>query len=426
MIKLLNKPLKSFIIYAFIVLAGSIPVYYIIVDSIWISEINEHNRIVSQATKKNLASLQLSNKKLKESILLWNRLQPETRLQEAEAMKPDSTYNIYRKNRYFPGNDYDRFQGLVSYFEINDKPYSVTVETNLEETYETILAITAVTALFFIILLFGLILLNKKISAKLWQPFYNSLQKIKSFDLNSQQNIVFEKSSILEFEEMNNSLHKLIETNILVYRHQKEFTENASHELQTPLAIVQSKLNLLLQNPSVTKGQSVIIDDTHKALSRVSRINKNLLLLAKIENQQYMDKEPILLDAALTDILALLVDFAADKQLKISQNIQSGIVVEGNRILVEIMLTNLLMNAIRHNVYKTEINISLKNHQLVISNTGIAALNENKLFKRFSAASSHTPGSGLGLSIVREICNRYNWNIRYVFLNNLHTFSLSF
>jgi signal transduction histidine kinase len=423
--KLLHKPLKAFAIYSFVVLLCSIPVYFFIIDYIWIREINQHNRIKSESAKQNLQALKLEERELKQGIALWNKLQPEAKIQEVSAMLPDSSYNIYRKNRYITSKGYDRFEGLVTYFKLNNMFYSITVETNVEESYETIFVITAITASFFLVLLTGFIILNEKISKKLWSPFYHSLQKIRSFNLSSQQKPTFEKTDIAEFEEMNTSISRLIDSNIDVYRQQKEFTENASHELQTPLAIVQSKLDLLLQSSALSEEQSAIIDHTNKALARVSRINRNLLLLAKIENQQFADKEQINLSAQLQEQISLLSDFLLKKNLKIEQQIKPNIIIEGNKVLVEILLTNLLMNAIRHNIKNGLIRITLNNNSLRILNTGITGLNEEKIFKRFSTASSGNPGTGLGLAIVKEICNQQGWQLSYLFENKLHIFSIT-
>jgi signal transduction histidine kinase len=419
---LLNKPLKAFISYSFIVLVCSIPVYFFMIDFIWLHEVDAHNRIRSESTKQNLRTLNLDGRRLEEVLQLWNHLQPEAKIQKVAQLKPDSTFNLYRKNRYIPGKGYDRFQGLVTYVESNGKFYSITVETNVEESYETISAITAVTGFFFIILLSGFIFLNKRISQKLWTPFYVSLQKIKSFELSSQTRPSFERTDIIEFEEMNGSLSRLIEGNIDVFRRQKEFTENASHELQTPLAIVQLKLDLLLQSSMLSAEQSSIIDDIHHALARVSRINKNLLLLAKIENLQFGLKEQVDLSAHLEKNIALFSDFLKSKNLTISCDILSGVVIKGNKMLVEVMLNNLLMNAVRHNIENGKIEVLLALDQLRISNSGTSALNGAKLFKRFSMAAPETHGSGLGLAIVQEICNTHGWNIQYNFEPKMHVF----
>jgi signal transduction histidine kinase len=250
------------------------------------------------------------------------------------------------------------------------------------------------------------------------------LAQIKAFDLSSHKNISFEHSQISEFEELNSSINKLIDSNVAVFRQQKEFTENASHELQTPLAIVQSKLDLLLQDPSVSSVQSLIIEETNHALSRVARINKNLLLLAKIENQQFLEKQSVDMSNLIQRILDLFGDLFREKTIQFKIN--AACVVEGNIILIEVMLTNLLMNALRYTATDSKVFISLSGNEIEVSNAGTYALDKKKMFKRFSAASNHTPGSGLGLSIVREICNRYGWDVRYDYITSMHVFKVTF
>jgi signal transduction histidine kinase len=422
--KLLDKPLKAFITYALVVLLCSIPVYFIIIDAIWIHEINERNRIVAAEIKRNLAEQNLDDERMESAMTLWNSLQPEAKIRKVGKLKADSTYNIYRKNRYMVNKGYDRFQGLVTYFIINGKYYSVTAEANVEESYETIFAITGITGVFFIILLVGFIKLNKRISKKLWKPFYQTLEQIKAFDLNSHKNIFVERSEIVEFEELNWSINKLIDSNVAVFRQQKEFTENASHELQTPLAIVQSKLDLLLQDPLISSGQSMIIEETNRALGRVARINKNLLLLAKIENLQFVEMQDVDVSSLIQQLLELFQDLFREASIQYETN--SACVVKGNSILVEIMLTNLLMNALRYTNANSKIFISIYERVLRISNAGSYALDGSKMFKRFSTASNHTPGSGLGLSIVKEICNRYGWDISYDYIKSMHVFTVKF
>lgn len=424
--KLLNRSMKPFVLYAAIVLACSIPVYYFIVDLIWQHELKEHNRIVAAGIRQNLQRVALSDSGLQQSILLWNRLRPEARLQEADRLRQDSTYNIYRKNIYIPAKGKDRFQGLVTYFEIKGKPFSLAVETNMEETHETMLAITLVTSLFFIILFGGFIVLNRNLSVKLWRPFYQSLQKLQDFDLQKQEPIIFEPGNIIEFETLNNSLDKLLAANIISYRQQKEFIENASHELQTPLAVVQSKLDLLLQSSSLTGEQSGLIDQIQQALSRVTHINKNLLLLARIENSQFPRTETVDLSALVKENMEVPEAFAKDKQVTVIHKIKPGISVQGNKILIEILVNNLLLNAARYSAPGSMITVSLTDRVLEISNNGSESLRKENLFKRFHTASSQTPGTGLGLAIVQQVSVQYGWKAAYRFENGLHVFSVAF
>lgn len=424
MSKLLNKSLKVFILYAGIVLAGSIPVYYLIVDLIWEHELKEHNLIVSETIKQNLQSLALSDQELAASVALWNKLRPETQLQPAAALLPDSTYNIYRKNKYIPTKGNDRFQGLITYFSIHGKPFQLTLETNMEETHETIMAIAVVTVLFFLILLGGFILINRRIAERLWRPFYSCLEKIQSFNLHKTQGIQFDNTDIEEFEVLNHHLHKLIAGNIASYQQQKEFTQHASHELQTPLSVIKFKLDLLHQSTPMTEEQSDIIDQAHQALAKVTRVNKNLLLLAKIENSQFPEKELIDLPALIESYVPFLQDFLDDKQLQVQLNIAAAVQLSANKTLVEMLLTNLFMNAIRHSASGGTIRISLNRRQLMIANTGDEALDPQRLFRRFGLSATNTAGTGLGLAIVHEICQVYGWQESYHFENRFHIFSI--
>ncbi len=424
--KLLDRSFKVFLNYAAIVLICSIPVYYFLVDRIWQHELKEHNRITSAGIKSNLLSMQLSDSALQESMQLWNRLQPEKQIRPASSLKSDSTYNIYRKNRYLPAKHEDRFQGLVTYFELKGKPYSLTVETNMEESYETILGLSIVSLLFFIALLIGLLILNRRLSARIWQPFYQSLKKIQGFDLDKQQPMAFSQTDIVEFEMLNESLDKLISNSTRAYRQQKHFIENASHELQTPLAVVQSKLDLFLQDILLSQHQAGIIEQAQMALARVNRINKNLLLLAKMEHSHFPAIEQVNVSDLLHNTLELLDSFVAEKQLHMVSKIAPEVMLEANKTLLEIMLSNLLMNAIRYSPDNSEIGVELSVQQLQVSNAGTQALNSEHLFQRFGNVSDQAPATGLGLAIVKQIGLQYGWDVTYHFSTAQHHFIVSF
>lgn len=428
MSKLLYKPFKAFTVYALIILLCSIPVYYLVVDSIWLNELDEHNQIIKERIDNGFKNIQIEEDELNTLLENWNKLQPATTLTPSDLTekKADSAYIVSRLNPYVKHREMDRFRGLSSYININGKMYHLTIETNVEETYETIWAITLITLVLYISLVVGFIVLDKQISKKIWQPFYKTLGKIKSFDLTAKQTVSFDKTDIEEFEELNQSVQKLINKNISAYNQQKTFIENASHELQTPLAVLKSKLDLLLQNKEITKEQSEIINAIGLPLSRVSRINKNLLLLAKIENNQFSEEDDVELTTIINETIELLFDYLTAKQITVNKNFASTIALSCNKILLEILITNLLINAIVHNTAKGSIQIGIAGRALTVSNTGKTALDENKLFERFAVSSSETANSGLGLAIVKKICDRYNWQINYTFENNHHCFSLQF
>ncbi|PUB32802.1 signal transduction histidine kinase [Elizabethkingia sp. YR214] len=424
---LLSKITRPFLIYVFFVLIISVPVYYWVVDTIWKTELDEHNKIIAEKTAYELNRLKLTDEKLSESIKLWNDIQPGTNIQNIknnDKLK-DSIFTYEKQKSYTKEFNIDRFRALSTIIYVNNKPFRFTVQTNIEESQETIVVIAITTFFFFMAIVLGFLFINRKLSNSVWKPFRDTLEKLKKFNLNHQTKIEFNKTDTLEFEELNRSLSKLIEHNIMVYKTQKEFTENASHELQTPLAILKNKLDLLLQSKDLTQEQYQITEEMNKALMRSARINKNLLLLAKIENNQFDNSETILFNTLLHQSIETLQEHFDQKNITIRENVSEEVEVHGNGSLTEILINNLILNSIRHTPFGGTISIKLTNAAFEISNSGTEKLNTDLLFKRFSSLSSHKGGSGLGLAIIKEICTFHGWTVAYKFENNQHIFSIN-
>ena len=422
---LLQKSLKPLTVFSFVVFALSIPTYFVLVDWIWLKELDENNELISQRIENEFNRQHIRDERLEESIAFWNEIQSVGRIEPMHSsLQKDSIYTLRRQNPYYEKKAVDRFRGLITHIKINDRNFTLVVETNVEETEETVGYIAVVTLLFFLILVIGFWILNNRLSQKLWKPFQDTLQKLKSFQLNKQTEIQFSETDIIEFQELNIALDKLLQHSIVTYKNQKEFAENASHELQTPLAIIKNKLDLLLQKEKLTDRQYRIIEEINRAVARVTRINKNLLLLAKIENQQFDDNETINISEVTRQCLETLEEHANEKDIAIRADISPDIIIEGNRTLIEILLNNLLLNAIRHNLQKGTISISLNENVLNISNSGNSELNKSTLFRRFAKTSSESAGSGLGLAIIKQICNRHHWTTNYQFTGNSHQFSI--
>ena len=395
------------------------------VDAIWKHELDEHNDIVARKTASQINSLKLSEEKLIETIQLWNDVQPSTnirKLQKNDNLK-DSIFIVEKPHDFLHFEEVDRFRCLSKVIYLNKKPYRFNIETNIEETQETIFFISITTVFLFVLIVGGLLVLNRRLSKSVWKPFRETLDQLKTFSLNNQTKIEFSKTDVSEFDELNQSLTKLIEHNVSVYKTQKEFTENASHELQTPLAILKNKLDILLQNQDLTEKQYQIAEEMNRALSRSSRINKNLLLLAKIDNKQF-DSETFHLNEVLNQSLEILQEHFEQKNISVNTEISDNVKVNGNIGLTEVLINNLIINAIRHTSINGSILIRLSQSEFEVSNSGTDKLNGDLLFKRFSRFSKDNNGSGLGLAIVQEICKSQNWTIDYRFENNNHIFSV--
>lgn len=271
----------------------------------------------------------------------------------------------------------------------------------------------------------GVVLTMRFISRKLWTPFDETLDKIESFNLENGSIPDLPKSDVKEFNRLNASLSQLMHKSLVSYKAQKEFTENASHELQTPLAIFQSKLDLLLQQPELTENQAKIIQGLYHMNSRLSQLNRNLLLLAKIENSQFAKSEKICLNTFIEDLLPFLESIA--NGLHIRKDFQQQVTIEANRSLLESMLNNLVVNAVRHNRPDGSITISIMEDSLTISNTSTEpALDATHIFDRFYRPAQNKQGNGLGLAIVKAVCDYHGWTIRYSHSEGNHHFAVEF
>lgn len=424
---LLQKSLKPLTIFAFIVFALSIPSYLLMVDWIWRKELDENNEIIAQRIENEFGKQKISDEKLAENIRFWNEIQAVGNLTPAgRSLQQDSIYTIRRANPYSQKEAVDRFRGLKTNVEINHQNYILVIETNVEETEETVFYIAVVTLLFFLILIVGFWVLNKKLSQKLWKPFRNTLEKLKSFELNDQKRIEFQETDTIEFAELNATLNKLIQHSISTYKSQKEFTENASHELQTPIAIIKNKLDVLLQDKSLTDRQYDIIEEINMTLLRMSRINKNLLLLAKIENRQFADVKEYDMSEIIRNSVSELEDFINAKNILTHIELLNHPKLKSNQALTEILVSNLLLNAVRYSENGSTVSVKLAEKNLIISNFGSRALEMDALFQRFNKISAKSQGSSLGLAIVKEICNNNGWKIDYQFENKRHHFILNF
>ena len=261
----------------------------------------------------------------------------------------------------------------------------------------------------------------------MWKPFYKTLDTIEQFEIDKAMETDFSKTDIEEFERLNQAISKLIKKNTAIYNSPREFIENAAHELQTPLAVFQAHIDMLMQHADVTQGQSDILSNLNAAIARLNKLNKNLLLLSKIERNQYVSRENIRINTIFDKQSAFFIEQAEAKNIVVDIQLQEDVTLKCNPILAEILVSNLFLNAIQHNIPNGQIHIKLSKQSLIFSNTGIKhPLSKTQLFQRFSKINPSSQGNGLGLSIIKKIVDTNGWTIDYQYLNNLHHFEIRF
>jgi signal transduction histidine kinase len=309
---------------------------------------------------------------------------------------------------------------------VNGRNYQIKVWKSTIEYDELMEVVFVVFTVLLVVLLLVTAYINSKVSKLIWEPFRTTLDYIKDFSVHTSDYKKLEPSEIEEFSELNSSINHMTSKMSSDYKNQKKFTENASHEFQTPLAIIKGKIDLLLQENTLKEEAMTLLISIEEATSRLSRINKSLLLLSKIENQQYEKTDTVAVLPVLEKVKALNEDFILDKNIELVDEAIAELDFKINSELCFILISNLIQNAIRHNVKNGQITISIKDQALLISNTGsLEALNEVSIFERFEKKSSNVNSIGLGLAIVKEIANANSIEVVYRYENNRHTFSLT-
>ena len=233
-------------------------------------------------------------------------------------------------------------------------------------------------------------------------------------------------TEIREFRVLGATAYDLARRNRKAYEEQKQFIENASHELQTPLAIARGKLELMAESETLTEEQLRELDAIYSTLGRAVKLNKALLLLSRIENGQYTEAEDVSVDEILDELLPDLMDIYEHKQIDLRRS-RGGqpFVLHANASLVHILVTNLVKNALLHNKEGGRLVVETTPTSLVVRNTGDAPLDEQKLFHRFAHSVDRKKDStGLGLAISYAIASNYSLRLTYRWEDGVHVFSL--
>ncbi|MDX2281546.1 MAG: HAMP domain-containing sensor histidine kinase [Saprospiraceae bacterium] len=295
-------------------------------------------------------------------------------------------------------------------------PYQVDVMQSAVET-EDIAEMVLLLNLALIVATFtALFWAQKRMSEQLWQPFNDTLERLRSFRLAQSEPLTLTETKTDEFAELNTALEHLTEKSRQDYHLLKRFTENASHEIQTPLAIIRVKLETLIQTEGLSDVQLGHLYSTQRAAARLSRLQQNLLLLVKIENEQFQAQEQVDFKRLLENKLELLEDFISAKNLRVSTNMQPTH-VEANRFLAETLVGNLISNGVKHNLPEAGwLQVQLNDKQLVVTNSGLDPdCPAAELVERFRRSDHLSDGLGLGLAIVQEICEQYGWVLKLGF-----------
>ena len=317
---------------------------------------------------------------------------------------------------------------MISYETLSgEKPVRISISKSLLVSDELVEYVAFVTLALSLILLFFIIGTNNYFFSRVWGSFFETIDVIKDYSISETRSIKFEESEITEFNQLNHVFEKMHERIKQDYQNLKEFIENISHEIQNPLAIIKSRVDLLQQNENLDKSQAELIQSIQNNTIRLSNLNKSLILLSKIDNNQFQIREEVEIVENINLHLDNFEDIIQSKNILLYKDLNNQIHVSADPTLISIMLLNLLKNSIYHNIPYGNIEIKTELNKLTIINSGRELdINPEDLFNRFTKSSNKPDSLGLGLAIVKKICDYYKFTIQYTCKANNHIITIIF
>lgn len=327
-----------------------------------------------------------------------------------------------------PGDgELEEFREIRTQVKLNGQPYEVILRQPRIE-YQDLWSSIFIALVIYIIVLVGLIaVVNRQFFQHVWNPFYHTLSQLATYSVQGNRELRLRESNIDEFQELNSVIEKLLRRIEGDYKRLKQFTENASHEIQTPLSVIQNQVELLFQDEKLPEDKRVRIGEINKMAGRLSRLNSALLLLTKIENEQYTQREALNISLLIKNLITQYRELAKEKNITIEADLEANVTINMNADLAEMLFRNLLSNAIKHNYSGGSVIATLTPHSLIICNTGPdPGMDPSQLFNRFRKGNTDFDSLGLGLSIVHTIVVANTFKIDYRYKSGRHTLEIMF
>ncbi len=276
------------------------------------------------------------------------------------------------------------------------------------------------------VLLLTILLISAWLLHRSFRPLYRLLRWLDGYRMGKTNAPLENDTNITEFRQLNEAALRNAERGERLFEQQKQFIGNASHEMQTPLAICQNRLEMLVEEENLSEHQMEEVAKTLRTLEHISKLNKSLLLLSKIDNGQFSDRIPLSLNVVLQRYVEDYREVYAYRNIALEVDDRGEFRVEMNETLATILVTNLLKNAFVHNCDKGHIRVEITPSSMTFRNSGGGApLAAEHIFERFYQGAKKEGSTGLGLAIVHSICKLEGLNIRYRFERGEHCFEVS-
>lgn len=388
--------------------------------------------VIMYFSVRNIFSSNLNDILLERKIVLEKQIEPDNverfyskevfvSKSESECIPTFSDTVLIEQEKYV------LYRKLDFPYKVKGKNYKISVLQSQTRTDVLITKIVimnvGLAVVFFLILFF----VNRHSVRNTLKVFYKTISKLEEFDLNNNNELNLDSAQLFEIKKLNSVIQKMADTLKRDFEVLKEYTENVSHELQTPLAVISSKVDQMMQSDNLSQQQMEHLALLMETTNRLSKINQALIFLTKIDNRFYTEGSTFSLEQLLKEQIELFEESIQQKKIQLTLNLVDPIHIYMDRYLAESMINNLFRNAILHNNDTRLINITIENNTFTITNSGEElTFSPDKIFDRFKRSVINKKSLGIGLSVVKSICELYQFNLSYFSKNNLHTFIIKF
>ncbi|GAB2546840.1 sensor histidine kinase [Spirosoma aerophilum] len=314
-------------------------------------------------------------------------------------------------------------------YSIGGQQYTISLMQSYLEFDEIASAVSVGVIVCFLLVVTLLVLADVVVTRRIWQPFYGIIHHLEQFRVDGPNEVAFPVSDVAEFKLLSQSLDEMSRRTRQQYAQQKQFTDNASHEMQTPLSVLSFELDLLQQSAGLAEADLDRIQRSQQEIKRLSALNQSLLLLAKIDNQQFAHTDRVDIGELVNQLVNNYSDYVAHRGITINRMIKENSIRPMNRQLADVLFSNLIKNAVRHGDSNSSIFVQVGINNFMITNQGDPLpFPEDQLFRRFVRNQALPQSTGLGLALVKEIAAQYGMDVKYDYASSMrrHMFQVDF
>ena len=329
-------------------------------------------------------------------------------------------------NYYIPDKrEYEPARVLTTLFHTPDGRWmELEVATPTFEKDDLLETILGWIVFLYVVLLISGVSLTMWVIRSSMKPFYRLLQWVDRYTPGHAHEPVPNATSVAEFRQLSGAMQQMVDRSEELYDRQKQFIGNASHELQTPLAVLGNRMEWMLDTMELNEAQMAEVVRMLQTQRHLVRLNRNLLLLTKIDNGQFPESVAVDLVQLIRNEQEILGELYEEQQIRCTLQLPERFDVQMNESLASVLITNLLRNAYLHSAAGAAVEVSLGQRRLVVKNEGVAPLDAARIFERFYQGSKREGSTGLGLALVRAVCEAYGLRLTYQYGEGYHRFEV--